>query len=659
MAGADAQAERLSAREREIAQAYAGGASYRQIADRLFIAPTTVRTHISTIYRKLAVSTKIELLRALEGAAAIVETSLPDAAPPAIAGKRQVTVLHACLDDIAGITEQADPEMAAAVEEEFHSVVTAAVAHHRGQLLGGGIAEVAACFGVPVSDETDQERAVRCALQIANHLRRPGRDRAPITARIGLCTGPVVAAGGAGDRLWGGTPVLAAGLAREAKAGAVVVCARTRAALGNLFSFDELGPAAMDKGTIRCFAVNAASSFDTRFEALHGDRLTPIVGRDHQVGLLESLFDSARSGEGQVALISGEPGIGKSRTVRALCDHLALPPAQMLVFQCSPHAQTSPFYPVARTVRLVAGAEQHDTPSARLDALLNLFGDLIEDNARSRQILAELASIRYEPPEGFEVLPPEKLRRATLELLEQFVVKRAANGPVLLVFEDMHWSDPSTALWLERVIPIIENLPVFAIVTFRPEFEWSAESASNVTTLALPRLGREQIAQIVAYQAGTTALLPSLVERIVERSEGIPLFCEELTRAILELDEAGDAVPSTLQASLTGRLDRLGPAREVAQAAAVLGRDFQRDLLAEILLYPATRSWRCPKRASGIQARHASRYRQSGRLAVQARLGARRRLRQSVEGAARNRSMRGLRRHLLLARTRAEILRRS
>ena len=182
-------------------------------------------------------------------------------------------------------------------------------------------------------------------------------------------------------------------------------------------------------------------------------------------------------------------------------------------------------------------------------------------------------------------MPPEKLRRATLELLEQFVVKRAANGPVLLVFEDMHWSDPSTALWLERIIPIIENLPVLAIVTFRPEFEWSAESASNVTTLALPRLGREQIAQIVAYQAGTTALLPSLVESIVERSEGIPLFCEELTRAILELDEAGDAVPSTLQASLTGRLDRLGPAREVAQAAAVLGRDFDRDLLAEILSY--------------------------------------------------------------------------
>ena len=161
--------------------------------------------------------------------------------------------------------------------------------------------KLAPASAVPVSDETDQERAVTCALEIADQLRRrPGRNSAPTTARIGLCTGPVVATGSAADRLWGGTPVLAAALAREAKGGEVVVCARTRAALGNLFAFEDLGPTAIDKGagTVRCFAVAAASSSDTRFEALHGYRLTPIVGRDHQVGLLESLFESARSGEG-------------------------------------------------------------------------------------------------------------------------------------------------------------------------------------------------------------------------------------------------------------------------------------------------------------------------------------------------------------------------
>ena len=489
------------------------------------------------------------------------------------------------LDGVAGIAGQ-DPELAAALEEEFHSVVSTAVARHHGQLLGGGTAEIGACFGLPASDETDQERAVSCALEIADQLRRrPRRNNPGTIARIGLCTGPVVATSSAADRLWGGTPVLAAALAREAKGEEVVVCARTRAALGNLFSFEDLGPTAIDKGagTIRCFAVTAACSSDTRFEALHGYRLTPIVGRDHQVGLLESLFESARSGQGQVALISGEPGIGKSRTVRALCDRLALLPEQLLVFQCSPHERTSPLHPVAQAIRQAADAEQQATPSARLEALVDLFGELIEDDAHSRQILAELASIRYEPPEGSEVLSPDKLRRETLELLENFVVRRAANGPIALVFEDMHWADPSTVQWLERIIPIIENLPILAIITFRPEFEWSTESASHVTTLALPRLGREQIAQIVAHQAGATALLPGLVESIVERSEGIPLFGEELTRAILELDETGDAVPSTLQASLMGRLDRLGPARAVAQAAAVLGRDFDRDLLAETL----------------------------------------------------------------------------
>ena len=160
---------------------------------------------------------------------------------------------------------------------------------------------------------------------------------------------------------------------------------------------------------------------------------------------------------------------------------------------------------------------------------------------------------------------------------------RAAGGPLLLVFEDMHWADPSTASWLERIIPVVESLPVLVLVTFRPEFEWQAGFAPNVTTLALPRLGRAQVAQIVADQAGTAVVPPGQVERIVERSEGVPLFVEELTRDSLERGETGDTVPSTLQASLTGRLDRLGRAREVAQAAAVLGRDFDRALLAEVL----------------------------------------------------------------------------
>jgi class 3 adenylate cyclase len=246
------QREELSGRERQVAQAYAAGASHRQIADQLFIAPATVRTHLSTIYRKLGVSTKIELLRALEGTADVPGAGAQRAAPAAVASKRQVTVLHALLD--AGIAAQADPETAAALGGRFHAVVAAAVARHRGQLLSEATAEIGACFGIPVSDETDQERAVRCALEIADDLGHPGSG-GPMAIRAGLATGPVVATRDRTDRLWGGTPVLAAALAREGRKQGIVVCERTRGALGNLFWFEELAPVAGGGGGVRCSTI--------------------------------------------------------------------------------------------------------------------------------------------------------------------------------------------------------------------------------------------------------------------------------------------------------------------------------------------------------------------------------------------------------------------
>lgn len=584
MESVELQPERLSARELEIARAYAGGANYRQIADRLYIAPTTVRTHISAIYRKLGVSTKIALLHALDKRTDDNGTTTSSAGPAATVGKRQVTILHVALDGIASIAGRTDPEIAASLAEEFHRVVTAAIARHGGEPLGGGTAEVSACFGVPVSDETDPERAVTCALEICGSVRGMRvRGSASMIARVGVCTGTVIGRRGPAEGLWGSTPVVAAALARATDG--VVVCERTRAALGNLFSFEEQVPDGdhREPGAARRFSVIASSRSDTRFEALHGSRLSPLVGRNHQVGLLENLFGSARSGEGQVAIISGEAGIGKSRIVRALSDRLALRSEQSLIFQCSPHDRTSPLHPVAQTIRQVAGAERHDTASARLDSIVAAFNTVIMDQARDRQALAELASIHTEAPEDLQDLPPEKLRRRTLELLDRFLVGRAALGPLLLVFEDMHWSDPSTEMWLERIVQAVESLPVLVIVTCRPERTWTAGQAANVTTLALPRLGAEEVARIVADQAGVRALQPGLVARIVQRSEGNPLFAEELARAMLELGDAVDTVPTTLQASLMGRLDRLGAALEVAQAAAVIGRDFDRGLLEEVL----------------------------------------------------------------------------
>jgi class 3 adenylate cyclase/tetratricopeptide (TPR) repeat protein len=553
-----------------------------------------VRTHLSTIYRKLGVSSKIELLRILErdgsGKASVAPSVKEDVAQSVRTTRqerRQVTVLSAFPEGLGDLARSEDPEEVAALIEVFRTGVDAAIERHWGRRLASQSTEVLACFGLPGSDETDAERAVRCALDIHTGV---SRGRGPVGgslgARIGIFTGPVLASSAADDTadLTGSVPFFAAALARQAKGGGIVVCARTHAVLGELFAFTDLGPVAIDGGPVplQSFALGDAVRAETRFEALHGYRLTPFVGRDHEIGLLETLFRRAEVGEGQIAVVSGEPGIGKSRVVRTLRERLALLPEAMLVFQCSPHERSSPLHGVAQAFRQTARVECFETPSARLDALATLFADAIEEPERDRELLAELASVRHEPAQGHEPLTADRRRAATLALLDRFLCRRAEKAPLLVVFEDMHWADPTTEEWLEGLVGLCETLPLMVIATGRPEFTFGPSTATNVTTLALSRLGRAEIERIVAEQAPARPLSSAVIARIVERSEGIPLFAEELTRAILELGEAEDAVPTTLQASLMGRLDRLGAAREVAQAAAVIGRDFDADLLAEI-----------------------------------------------------------------------------
>ena len=585
----------LSPRELEIARAYARGASYREIAERLLIAPTTVRTHLSTIYRKLGVSSKIELLRTLERTGAEPESPGPRDSrsagrdPASLpTGKRQVVVLSALLDGLSEITERLDPEATAELLQHFRRVVEDGLEKHGGWFLGGRPADLTACFGLPAAQETDAERAVQCSLEINERL-AAGRasDMPPIRARIGLYTGPVVTTkqdpGAAA--LGGAAPDLAAALAREATGGGIVVCGQTRASLGNLFAFSEIGPIALESGsdTKSSYAVTGRKRAETRFEALRGYRLTPIVGREHEVGLLADTFSRARDGSGHVALVAGEAGIGKSRVVKALCDRLSLRPGSLLVFQCSPHETASPLHPVVRALRNAADVERHETAKARLEAIVSLFADLMDDPLEDRKVLADLASIPYTLPPGRQALSPQKRRDRTLELLDRFVRSRAGPEPLLLIFEDMHWADPTTATWFERIAAMSESLPLLAVATYRTEAELEVGGGPNASSLALARLTRRETAQIVANQAGGRTLPAATVARIAERSEGNPLFAEELTRSFIELGETEDAIPVSLQASLMGRLDRLGAAREVAQAAAVVGREFSRDLLAEIL----------------------------------------------------------------------------
>jgi predicted ATPase/DNA-binding CsgD family transcriptional regulator len=583
----------LSSRERQIASAYAGGDSYREIAARLFIAPTTVRTHLAAVYRKLGVSSKIALLRALDEALVPGPAAGPAAGSgggeadgrrvPAGAVKRQITVLCSLLDDPRMFAAGGDLERAAALGTVFRAAVAEAVEAHHGRLLDGGGEEAVACFGSPFSDETDQERAIRCALRLSRSLALEAG--APVlSVRTGVCTGPAVAVGGKSTALWGGVPLLASALARSARGGGVIACTRTRAALGSLFDFQPLGAVEVDwaGASIRCFSVAAAGEVGTRFAALHGGRVPPIVGRDHEVGLLATLFEAARGGAGRAALVAGEPGVGKSRVVQALCDQAACVDAEILFFQCSPHEKGSPLHPVLRTLRRLGGVEPEAPAAERRAALAALLAEHVEEGAAGRQVLAMLASDR-EDAQSEGAVAPDRLRRTTLDLLERFIVARARRRPLLLVVEDVHWADPTTLHWLERVIRIIDGLPIFVLATARNTHGWSVPELPFGTSLALTRLSRQGIEEIVAQQDGWEQLSAEAVARAIDRSEGVPLFAEELTRALLDLGETEGAVPSTLQALLAGRLDRLGRAREVAETAAVIGRDFETDLLAEVL----------------------------------------------------------------------------
>ncbi len=585
--------ESLSRREREIAKLYADGSNYREIAERLCIAPATVRTHVGTIYRKLGVSTKIELRRTLgDGESQRERVPRSETASQDVPSRRHVTVLSAAPDAIGRLAEELSPDDLAEVIAGFQDEVAEAARIHGGLRIGQGSAESGICFGVPEADETDPERAVNCALEIERRCRarKIANDRI-LAVRIGVYSGPVIVKGDALEpsAVIGGAAYMAAQLGREARGGGIVVCARTQAALGGLFGFTELGAVEIDGASaLQTFSVSGAASAVTRFEALHGYRLSPFVGRQHEVSLLESLFRRAMDGVGQAALILGEPGIGKSRIVRTLCDNLSVSLRNLLVFQCSPHERTSTLHAIASTLRQRAGVDALATPGARLDAVSALFGGEIAGNPVARELIGNLTLLPYQLPEGTQPIAADRRQSATLDLLDRFVRRCAGERGQVIVFEDLHWADPTTLVWLEQLIGEVESWPVLILCTARPEFSLPAGIASNVTTLALPRLGKEATQELVSAQCGEEALPPEVMRQIAERSGGIPLYVEEIARALLEVGQSENAVPVTLAASLTSRLDRLGAGKAVAQAASVIGRDFEIDVLREIVgLSPA------------------------------------------------------------------------
>jgi predicted ATPase/class 3 adenylate cyclase len=518
------------------------------------------------------------------------------------AERRQLTVMFVDLVDSTTLSSRLDPEEMGELLRGYQGAVAGAIARFEGHVakyMGDG---VLAYFGYPRAHEDEAERAVRAGLAAIEAVRNlPPPNGQTLEARVGIATGLVVVGELIGEGLAreetviGETPNLAARLQSVAEPGTVVVASTTRQLIRGLFDLAELGfhPLKGFPAPVPAWRVLGESSAESRFEALHGASLTPLVGREHEIGLLLKHWEAVKEKEGHVVLLAGEPGIGKSRLVRALRRHLEGEPLTTVSHYCSPYHQTSPLHPVIGLLERAAGFATGDLPEVKLSKLEALLALSTEDVGDAAPLLAALLSIpagdRYPPLE----LSPHRQKERTLEILVDQLNGLAARRPVLAVYEDVHWADPTSLELLDLVVDRVQDSPVLVLITFRPEFPPPWIHYPHVTALTLSRLSRRQGAAMVERLTGGRPLPTEVLNQIVAKTDGVPLFVEELTRAVMEtnlLKNEGDhyalagplsaiAIPTTLRESLLARLDRLAPAREVAQVAAAIGREFSHELL--------------------------------------------------------------------------------
>jgi class 3 adenylate cyclase len=547
-----------------------------------------------------------QLLRAIaerqgveEGPSKSTPLVAPSVTEQVTAERRQVTVMFSDLVGSTALSARMDPEDLREVISTYQKCVAGTV-----QRFGGFVAKymgdgVLVYFGYPQAHEDDAERAVTAGLELIQAVGGL-KSSTSLQTRVGIATGLVVVgdligSGSAQEQaVVGETPNIAARLQSIAEPNAVVIAESTRTLIGNLFDLQDLGAQDLKGmgGRVNAWTVLRPASIESRFEALHASRLTELVGREEELDLLLRRWAKAKTGEGQVVLLSGEAGIGKSRLTAALLERLATGPHTRLRYFCSPQHTDSALYPIISQMERAAGLAHNDNAQTKLGKLDAMLAQTSKQDAA---LFAEMLSLPNDGRYPALNMDPQQRRQKTLEALTAQMEALSRQNPVLMIFEDAHWTDPTSLEAFGRIVDRIRSLPVMLIVTFRAEFEPPWIGRPYVTPLTINRLAERDIEAMIDGVIGNKFVPASIRHAIVERTDGIPLFIEEMTKAILEAESEREiqqtaaaipartlTVPASLQASLMARLDRLGPAKKIAQIGAAIGRDFSHALLAAL-----------------------------------------------------------------------------
>ncbi|WP_298253713.1 adenylate/guanylate cyclase domain-containing protein [Bradyrhizobium sp.] len=518
--------------------------------------------------------------------------TLPD---PGVAERGHLTVMFCDLVGSTALSVHLDVEDLHEVIAAYHKRAAEVVTRFGGfaaRRVGDG---VLVYFGYPRAHEDDPERAVRAGLALIEEIGQLESPE-PLQVRLGIATGLVVVgdlvgSGGANENeVVGAVPNLAARLLSLAEPNTVVISDTTRQLIGSVFALEDLGFKELKGFTEpqRVWSVLGENRFKSRFEALRSAE-TPFVDRQEETELLLRRWTQAKAGQGRAILFSGEAGIGKSRLILALRDLLGSEHFTDLHFFCSPHHQNSTLFPIINFLERAAGFGREDTPAAKLDQLEALMAG----TSAAQQDVALLADLLLLPTDRYAALErnPQRRRQQTFAALLRQITDLASERPILVIFEDIHWIDPTTQELLDIFIQQIQDMPVLLIATFRPDFSASWVDQPHVTMVTLNRLNKFDSEALVRGLAAKTTALPSdLIGEIVERADGVPLFLEEVTKTVVDAKPVDMpsahwslSVPPTLHASLIARLDRIGPvAKEIAQIGAAIGREFSYELAAKV-----------------------------------------------------------------------------